>query len=131
MYECRIRGTKKVLRYSCPPGMTEDDLEELFSDASQMNKFRLYMVGQTMSVCDGTQFHHNRVHNDYCMGPITPSYAKTFPEAYQHTEDSPHDWRCGYDGGYVENTECRDNPHGVVAYPSDVSRFLLGLPVID
>jgi hypothetical protein len=28
-------------------------------------------------------------------------------------------------------TKCAGHPHGVVAYPWDVERFLLGLPVID
>jgi hypothetical protein len=30
-----------------------------------------------------------------------------------------------------ESTECADSPHGIVCYPSDVQRYLRGLPVID
>ena len=131
MYEHSIKGTKKVIQYSCPLGMTADDVDKLFPDERTRENLGKYMVGQTGAICTGEQYHHIRVHNEYCMAPITPEYSKMFPEAYQHTEESPHDWRCGYDGGWTEPSKCADNPHGTVIYPWDVERFILGLPVID
>lgn len=39
--------------------------------------------------------------------------------------------RYNHDAREYEPDECAGHPHGVVTYPSDVERFLLGLPIID
>jgi hypothetical protein len=36
-----------------------------------------------------------------------------------------------HEAGQYEPTECADTPHGIVAYPWDVERYLHGYPVID
>lgn len=110
--------------------MTRQDLQELFKDS--LTAFDKWMTGQTQSICDGRRYHHDRYHSEDCMGPISPGYAKAFPDVSPHTSDSPYDWRCGYVGtGYYEDTECKNNPHGVVTYLWDVARYLNGYPIID
>lgn len=131
LYSYRIKGKEKFLKHSCPIGMTDGDLQMFFGDEPSYRAFKAWMTGQTISVCEGTQYHHNRVHNDYCMAPVSESYQETFPGAYQHTQDSPHDWRCGYDGGYTEDSACKDNPHGFVTYCHDVVQYLSGRPPLD
>lgn len=100
---------------SCPHGYTQSDLEALFGEA--LPKFSKWMTGQTMMICEATQYHYNRKHGTFCG----------------HDEDSEEEtWQCDYVGtGYYEPSECADNPHGVVAYVSDVVRFVRGLPILD
>jgi hypothetical protein len=114
---------------SCPMGYTESDLRAIFGD--EFDVFMHWMRGQTMGICDGKQYHHDRKHTEDCM-IISPLLKLADPDAEPHTEDSEFDWYCGYTGtGYYEGSECAGNPHGVVAYISDLKRYILGLPVID
>lgn len=78
---------------SCPYGLTQADLDELFPGPAARARFSYWMRGQTCMLCDGRSYNHER--------------------------------------GEYEPTACADNPHGVVTYPSDVQRYLLGLPIID
>lgn len=116
------------LRQSCPQGFTRADLEFTLGDKDRLDDFSKWMTGQTMSVCDGQSYHHNRYHDDHCRNGkdlITR-------QLIGHTDDSPFNWHCGYTGtGYYEDTPCKDNPHGIVVYRSDLERYLAGLPVID
>jgi hypothetical protein len=120
------RRRPPALTQSCPQGLTESDLQELFGD--RLPEFDRWMFGQTSGLCDGRQFHYIRVHNRYCKTDHMPG-TRWYEKA--HAEGDDFTWRCGYDGGYYEPTECAANPHGMVTYRSDVERFLMGLPVID
>ena len=125
--KCTIGGKDKYVMYSCPQGMTDDDLRFLFGDETSYRMFKAWMTGQTMSICDGKQYHHNRIHNEGCMTP-----SKFFPDEPAHDgTETEYTWRCGYNGGYEEPTECADHPHGFITYTHDVIRYLMGLPVID
>ena len=102
------------LKQSCPQGLTQQDLKDLLGD--DYDNFRKWMTGQTESICDGRTYHHDMVHTEDCG----------------HEEGEDFTWKCKYTGtGYYEDTPCKDNPHGVVTYFSDVEKYLLGLPVID
>jgi hypothetical protein len=121
------RMRRAVETKECPQGLTESELQGLFGE--RLHEFNFWMRGQTMGVCEGRRYHHDRCHDRFCLQEFRPGTKWSQPA---HTEDSEWDWRCGYTGtGYYEPTECVYNPHGVVAYPWDVERFLLGLPVID
>jgi|SRR6185437_48399 len=122
-------GRSQTLKFSCPLGMTDEDLRKLFPTNTELSKFLHWMRGQTMSICDGSSYHHIRVHNESCRKPYDIGIESMKDEA--HTDESDFNWRCGYDGGYEEDTQCKDNPHGVITYPWDVERYLRGLPVID
>lgn len=56
------------MRQSCPLGLTEDDLFELFRDGERFKAFNRWMRGQTMSVCEGRQYNHakKRYEPDEC-----------------------------------------------------------------
>jgi hypothetical protein len=114
------------MKQSCPQGLTESDLEEVIGP--DLSDFNHWMRGQTMSVCDGQRYHHNRVHTEECGKDSMPG---TRWSEKAHAEGDPFTWRCGYDGGYYEPSECAGTPHGIVVYPSDVERYLCGYPVID
>jgi hypothetical protein len=115
------------IKQSCPQGLTQVDLIELFPDEVDRGLFYKWMAGQTMSTCTGKEYHHFRYHDENCTKP------STFPgiEDPAHTEEDDYNWRCGYDGGYETYTVCMTNPHGTIVYRSDVERYLNGLPVID
>lgn len=116
------------IRQSCPHGLTQSDLIELFPDVVDRGHFYKWMTGQTMSICDGRTYHHDRVHDFNCRRRRIFLGKEELP----HTDDSAFDYRCGYTGtGHYEDTVCKNNPHGPVVYPWDVKRYLMGLPVID
>lgn len=98
----------------CPQGVTQDELDAILGDRRQ--EFDRWMRGQTMSVCDGRTYVHDRAHNAMCP----------------HLYGDVYTWECDYTGGgHYEDTVCVDSPHGVVVYRSDLDRFLKGLPIFD
>lgn len=98
----------------CPQGVTQDELDEILGD--RVGSFFQWMTGQTMSLCDGRTYIHNRAHNDFCG----------------HQDGEDYTWKCDYPGGgHHEDTECAGQPHGVVVYRSDLERFMKGLPIYD
>lgn len=46
------------MKYSCPQGYTHSDLESLFGD--ELPAFYEWMNGQTMSICDGRAYDHDK-----------------------------------------------------------------------
>jgi hypothetical protein len=43
----------------CPQGYTREEIEEIFEhDEKDLDDFWHWMVGQTMSVCDGRRYDH-------------------------------------------------------------------------
>lgn len=45
-----------AIKQSCPQGLTHSDLDELLGDRRE--EFNRWMVGQTMSICDGRSYNH-------------------------------------------------------------------------
>ena len=110
---------------ACPYGYTTTQLRNILGD--RFDAFNQWMRGQTVMLCQGMSWHHDRVHDEQCMKPST-----MFPDEPVHTEDSPFTWRCKYLGtGHSEPDECADNPHGVVVYRVDLETFLAGREPLD
>lgn len=117
---------KYNFKQSCPLGLTSDDLDEILG--VRREEFGRWMAGQTMTICEGYDGHHGRVHDEHCMTDGT-GY---FSSEKAHEEGDEFTWRCSYTGTFWKTASvCKDNPHGVVVYPWDLERFLEGLPVID
>jgi len=123
-------GRKQTLKYSCPLGMTESDLHKLFPTESEYRKFSVWMAGQTMTICEATRYHHNRIHTEHCLNPGTWSYSEPGEQPCD-PDSTEYTWRCGYDGGYTEPSECADNPHGFIVYAWDVAQYLGGGQPLD
>jgi hypothetical protein len=118
---------KELPTSSCRNGYTYSDITALLGDREP--SFWKYMTGQTMGICEGKHYHHNREHDDSCRNPSSYILSRGYKP---HEDDSEFEWFCGYaEGGYYEDTECAGNPHGVVVYSQDLKRFLMGLPVLD
>jgi hypothetical protein len=113
---------------SCPYGYTREDLETILGD--RLLDFNGWMVGQTCTLCNGTRYHYDRYHNQFCeIVYVNPVTHEVFPG---HSEDSEFDWRCGYMGtGYYEDSACKDNPHGIVTYRCDLETYLAGREPLD
>jgi hypothetical protein len=111
---------------SCPRGHTNADLKEILGP--RLEEFWSWMTGQTMMLCDGKAYHHDRKCTPECVHP-----------------EGGSSWTCKYLGtGFYYATECSGLPegtltsrdaaltgHGAVTYPWDLERFMTGLPVID
>lgn len=54
-YEWAESG-RGAVKQSCPQGLTDADLDNLLG--SRRNKFNKWMIGQTMSICDGRRYNH-------------------------------------------------------------------------
>lgn len=91
---------------SCPQGYTTDDITNILGDREE--KFWYWMRGQTMSICEGTTYDHNR------KGYFSTECSEMLPGMPVRREEIP---LAGH--------------HGPVVYGHDLKRFLLGLPVID
>lgn len=51
----------KLPEPSCPHGYTDDDLKAILGDDPvRWDEFHLWMYGQTMSLCDGRLYNHER-----------------------------------------------------------------------
>lgn len=49
------------MRQSCPLGLTTSDLVELFdNDEVKLARFNYWMVGQTMSICEGRAYNYEK-----------------------------------------------------------------------
>lgn len=98
----------------CPHGYTRSDLEGILGD--RLPAFDRFMRGQTVMLCDGTTYRHDREHNEHCG----------------HAQGEAYDWKCGYPGGgHYEDSPCAGHPHGLVVYPCDLQAFLDGRPPCD
>jgi hypothetical protein len=91
---------------SCPYGYTSDDLRAILGD--RMETFWRWMTGQTMSLCDGSAYDHDR-------------------EGYYSTECSSM-----LPGMPLKKEEIKGlGGHGPVVYRWDLERFLTNMPVFD
>lgn len=92
---------------TCRSGYTASDLEAILGD--RIDDFWDFMVGQTMMLCDGTMYDHER------QGYFTTECSNMLPGMPILREEI----------GYV------NSGHGGVVYRTDLQRYLWGLPVID
>ncbi len=92
---------------SCRSGYTVEDLEGILGD--RLDDFWYWMRGQTMMLCDGTKYDHER------QGYFTTECSDMLPEMPVTREEIPY----------------LGMGHGGVVYRSDLERYLRGLPVID
>lgn len=107
---------------ACPQGYTRDEISEML-DPLYEDFFWSWMTGQTMSLCDGRTYRHDRSHGDWC------EYGKN---CGPQIDEYGYGYKCDYTGtGEYLDSMCKDNPHGIVVYTWDFERYLAGLPVID
>lgn len=76
-------GRAQTLRYSCPIGMTEEDLAKLFPTEDEMAKFNHWLVGQTRALCLGRRYNFDteEYEPDDCAG--NPHGPIVYPEDVQ------------------------------------------------
>jgi hypothetical protein len=92
---------------SCPHGYTSEDIYKILGD--DQDDLWYFMRGQTMTLCDGTEYDHAR------KGYFTTACSNMLPGMPLTREEI----------GYLAMG------HGGVVYKWDLERFLRGLPIID
>jgi hypothetical protein len=53
-----VVATMTALKQSCPQGITNSDLDEILG--ARRAEFMKWMRGQTMSICDGRAYNHEK-----------------------------------------------------------------------
>lgn len=57
---------------SCPRGYTNEDLRRILQPESHYERFKKWMIGQTMGICDGRSYSHSQ-------GKYVPSLCFQYP----------------------------------------------------
>lgn len=91
---------------SCPMGYTGQDLCTLLGDRE--DEFWYFMRGQTMILCDGSTYDHER------QSYFTTACSDMLPGM-----------------PLLESEVQLLRGHGGIVFRGDLERFLMGLPVID